>query len=202
MPIGRRGRRRPGHRSALGARRRTVRRDARRAGRGRALQISARRHPLPPGSGVTVSTRRRPRPLGRHRSGALRVDGSGILRSRARRARLLRAPRRRVHAAGHVRGDHSAPGAAGRARRHRGRADADRRVPGLSQLGLRRRASVGAAIDLRRTARSAALRRRLSRARRLGLSRRRVQPPRSEGNYLSSSARTSPTARRPPGALR
>ena len=124
-------------------------------------------------------------------------------RSRARRARLLRAPRRRVHAGGHVRGDHSAPGPPGRARRHRDRADADRRVPGLAQLGLRRRASVGAAIDLRRAARSAAPRRRLPRAGPVGHPRRRLQPPRPRGQL---SRRVRPVLRRPharpPGAPR
>ena len=50
------------------------------------------------------------------------------------------------------------------ARRHRHRADAGRRVPGLAQLGLRRRPSLRAAVHVRRPAGAAPARRRLPRA--------------------------------------
>ena len=56
----------------------------------------------------------------------------------------LRAARRHVHAARHVRRRERAPRCARRARHHRHRADAGGRLPRRARLGLRRRAAVRA----------------------------------------------------------
>ena len=91
-----------------------------------------------------------------------------------------------------------------RARRHRDRADAGRRVPGRAQLGLRRRRSrsrrsrtYGGPDGLRRLVDAA------PRPRPRGRARRRLQPPRPGGERpRASSARTSPTGTARRGARR
>ena len=104
------------------------------------------------------------------------VDGAGAawtdqaFRGHAlARPRVLRAARRHLHGGRDLRGGHPAPAPAGRARDHRDRADAGRRVPGLAQLGLRRRPPVRAAVHLWRTARPPAPGRRRPTARGLSV---------------------------------
>ena len=73
---------------------------------------------------------------------------------------------------------------AGRARRHRGRADAGRDVPRRARLGLRRRPHLGAAPRLRRPRRPRAPRRRRPRGRARRDPRRRLQPRRRRAREL------------------
>ena len=92
----------------------------------------------------------------------------------------------------------AAVGAAARARgarRHRGRADAGRDLPGRARLGLRRRPHLRAAPRLRRPARARALRRRRPRRRARGDPRRRLQPRRPG---LGAARRLRPVLHRPP----
>ena len=81
---------------------------------------------------------------------------------------------------------------AARARRHRDRADAGRRVPGPPRLGLRRRLHLRAALGVRRPARPAAARRRRARRGPRGDPRRRLQPPRRVGRRGDGGVRPVP----------
>ena len=103
---------------------------------------------------------------------------------------------------GHVRGRDPAPARAARARRHRDRADAGRRVPRPPRLGLRRRLPVRRAVRLRRPARPAAARRRRPPRGPRRAARRRLQPRRRvrRPGADAPSAPTSPTTTRRPGA--
>ena len=103
------------------------------------------------------------------------------------RGGALRAARRHVHARGHVRRRAAPARPSGRARRHRDRADAGRRLPGPAQLGLRRRAAVRARSRLRQPGRPQAPGRRGARPRADGVPRRRLQPLRAR-RQLSAAA--------------
>ena len=123
----------------------------------------------------TACTARRPSWIRRPLPGPTPASGA-----RARRPRVLRIARRGVHSSRHLRGRHRAPAAAARPRsgrrrgrhrppgiarrprRHRHRDHAGGRVPGIAQLGVRRRPSLCPPIHLRRPARVAATGRRLS----------------------------------------
>ena len=98
---------------------------------------------------------------------------------RARGVRRVRAPCRNVHEDGDIRRGHRTSRRTSRARHHRDRAHAHRRVPGREELGLRRRVPVRRAVDVRRTRRPPPPRRRMPRTRARHRSRRRLQPPRT-----------------------
>ena len=85
--------------------------------------------------------------------------------------------------------------AARRARRHRGRADADRGISRRAQLGLRRRAAVRARAQLRHARRFAGADRRRARARPDDLPRRRLQSFRSGRELSRRSTRRRCSAR-------
>ena len=91
-----------------------------------------------------------------------------------------------------------------RARGHRDRGDAGRRVPGPPRLGLRRRLPLGRALRLRRAAGLRAARRRRPRGRPGGDPRRRLQPRRRVRRRRRSrpSGPTSPRSTRRSGARR
>ena len=90
----------------------------------------------------------------------------------------LRAPRRHLHARGHLRCGRASPDLPARPRHHRGRADAAGRFPWPLRLGIRRRGAVGAEPPVRPSGRSAALRRHGASPRDRRDPRRRLQPPR------------------------
>ena len=104
---------------------------------------------------LALAARGHPRARRGCRPGRVRLDRRRRAGRRPLRdARDLRAARRHVHAEGTFDGGDRAPGAPARARRHRDRADAGRRLPRRARLGLRRRLPLGRALGLRRPARA------------------------------------------------
>ena len=98
----------------------------------------------------------------------------------------------RSRAEGTFDGGDPAPARAARARRHRDRADAGRRVPRPPRLGLRRRLPLRRPLGLRRPARPRAARRRRPRRGPRGAPRRRPQPPRRVGRAGDGGLRPLP----------
>ena len=94
--------------------------------------------------------------VGRRPARTVRLDRRRLEGRPPRGPGLLRAARRHVHARGDVRGRHPAAARPARAGRHGRRDHAGRPVPGHAQLGLRRRAPLRGAEQLRRPARPAA----------------------------------------------
>ena len=103
------------------------------------LPLRARgRHPRA-GSGLAPSARGRPRPERGDRPQGLCAGSSRLARPAVARDGALRAPRRRLQRAGHVRRSAAQARPPGAARHHRARVDARRRLLRHAQLGLRRR---------------------------------------------------------------
>ena len=176
-----------------------------------------RRRPRPPGpttrSGSTAATPladpRSPRqpygPDGASRTydhAAFGWTDAALARRAGERRGDLRAAHRHVHPGGDAGRRHRAARLPGVARRHRGGADAGRRVPRRARLGLRRDRPVGRARALRRAGRAEAVRGRLPRPRSRRLPRRGLQPRRPGQPARLASARTSPTSTRPRGGRR
>ena len=104
---------------------------------------------------LALAAGRAARAVARRRPRRVRVDRRRLRAAGARRRRPLRAARRHVHArrARSTRRSRTCA-ALRRARRHRDRADAGRRVPGRARLGLRRRLPVAPRSRLRRARRA------------------------------------------------
>ena len=169
-----------------------------RRGRRHRLRLRARRRARAARSGSPLPARRRARPvagrrparvrLARRRAGAAVAAGATLVIYELHVGTFT--PR------GHVRRrDRRSCRDLRRARRHRGRAHAGRRVPRRAQLGLRRRRTCSRRSDA--TAAPTACSALVDACHARGLARdprRRLQPPRPRGQLpRASSARTSPT---------
>ncbi len=160
-------------------------RDAGRA-RGHPLSVPHRRRPARARSGRALPARRRARRERGRRSPRPRVDRHHMDRAAPGAPRVLRAPRGRLHRGRHLRGRGRAARPPGRARRHRGGADAAGRLPRPPRLGLRRRAPLRARGELRPARGSQVPGGRRARARPRRLPRRRLQPLRARGQLPPS----------------
>ena len=123
------------------------------------------------------SARRRPRPVAGLRHVTLFMERRRMVRHRRPGQGVLRAPRGRVHAAGHARRRRGSAAGAAVGRRGRGRAHAGGSVPRAPRLGLRRRVAVRGARGLRWSRGAATVRRRRAPRRTRGVPRRGLQPP-------------------------
>ena len=117
----------------------------------------------------------------------------GVARAALARDGALRGPRRRAWAASAA--CEAALPRLARPRRHRGRADAGRGLPGQAQLGLRRRAALRARCGLRHARRAEVAGRRGARPRADGVPRRGLQPLRA-GRHLPARLRASASSTR------
>ena len=125
------------------------------------------------------------------------VERRVLDRPAARRRRDLRTAHRHLHPGGHARRGDRRARPPGRPRRRLRGAVAGQRLQRHPQLGLRRRAVVRRARDLRRPGRLPAVRRRLPRPRPRRHPGRRLQPPRPQ-RQLPAAVRPVPARRATP----